>query len=135
MTGLAALIEVSYPTLLICGDNLGGERQAYALPTGAGILDKYAGLALVPHYLIITHGVLNRSIEVLTVYQEVVTCSNVITVIVLNDHVSVQALEIQVRYRQYVEVVIIYGVAARLSLGVLEVVRLLEVGLNYALGI
>ena len=84
---LAATIEVRYLTLLLCGDEFCGERNADCFPTDCPV-NVVVGSALVPHTLIAGEGVAGRCIEVLTVHQEMVVLGYIVTYSILHDSVS-----------------------------------------------
>ena len=84
MALVAGAIEVGDLTLLRCGDELGLERDADALPTLLVATlhgDIVVGRALVPHAMTTIELVGNRTVEVLFVHEEVVAVSDVLIIL------------------------------------------------------
>ena len=71
MTRSAAIVEVGDLTLVGRRHQLGAERQADSLPALL-LVDKVIGSALVPHAVITAEGVLDRTVEVVTVDEHMV---------------------------------------------------------------
>ena len=71
LNGAAATVEVRQLTLLLGGDELCGERQADGLPT-LGQVDEAVGCTLIPHTLVVSKRVADRTVEVALIHQQMV---------------------------------------------------------------
>ena len=68
----AATVEVGDLTLLLSSNQFGSEWQADSLPS-LGEVNEEVWVTLIPHALTSTEGIADRTVEVLLIYQQVVT--------------------------------------------------------------
>ena len=114
MALVAGAIEVGDFTLLRCGDELGLERDADALPTLLVATlhgDIVVGRALVPHAMTTIKLVGYRAVEVLLIHEEVVAVSNVLTSLA-EDHMTLDELLLGSRHSGNTTIPSLIGIGA-----------------------